>query len=203
MAQIGFPLMLGHIACFLISLFFLFEQMFITAIAKGLPSSLVITDFWVQSWISGSRTWFPQMPRAWCRSQCPVPASDHAMQCVLRSSSELLLKHFVHLNFCVYADFLYWTEPLKTMFFFLNATASPAVFICHCDSCVVGNKAVRLLFPVFCDLLLSVLRSNNRSALLRFRPCSGLHRDNLWLFWRCNLICRSSEMCAPGTDTSR
>lgn len=43
MAQIGFPLMPWQTACFLISLFFLFEQMFITALAKWLPSSLVVT----------------------------------------------------------------------------------------------------------------------------------------------------------------
>lgn len=67
MAQIGFPLMLEHIACFLISLFFLFEQMFITTTAKWLPSSSVITGFWVQSWISGSWTWFSQIPHAQCR----------------------------------------------------------------------------------------------------------------------------------------
>lgn len=92
MAQIGFPLMPGHIACFLISLFFLFEQMFITATAKWLPSSLVITGFWAQSWISGSRTWFPQMPSAWCRGdRRRVAPVGHAMWCELLSLRKVLL----------------------------------------------------------------------------------------------------------------
>lgn len=150
MAQIGFPLMLGHIACFLISFFFLFEQMFITAIAKWLPSSLAITGFWVQSWISGSWTWFPQTPRAWCHrdSQRPAPASGHAMQRVLHSLYELLLKHLVHLDFCVHADFLYWIEPLNPIgFFYKNATAGSVVFVCRCGGCVVGNRAARVPVP--------------------------------------------------------
>lgn len=92
MAQIGFPLMPGHIACFLISLFFLFEQMFITATAKWLPSSLVITGFWAQSWISGSRTWFPQMPSAWCRGdRRRVAPVGHAMWCELLSLRKVWL----------------------------------------------------------------------------------------------------------------
>lgn len=92
MAQIGFPLVPGHIACFLISLFFLFEQMFITATAEWLPSSLAITGFWAQSWISGSRTWFPQMPSAWCcRDRRRVAPVGHAMWCELLSSRQVVL----------------------------------------------------------------------------------------------------------------
>lgn len=149
MAQIGFPLMLGHIACFLISLFFLFEQMFITAVAKWLPSLLVITDFWVQSCISGSWTWFPQMPQAWCLRDSPAsaPVSGHAMQRASRSSLELLPRHFVHLTHSVFmlAGSLHWTEASKPTFFLKNATA--AGFICHWGGCVVVNRVVRLPAP--------------------------------------------------------
>lgn len=74
-------------------------------------------------------TWFPQMPRAWCcrDSQCPAPVSSRAMQRALRSSLELLPKHFARSNFCVYADFLHWTEALNPILFYF--------FKWHCWPC--------------------------------------------------------------------
>ena len=172
MAQIGFPLMLGHIACFLISLFFLFEQMFITAIAKWLPSSLVITGFWVQSWISGSWTRFPQMPRARCcrDSQCPAPVSGCAMRCALRSSQELLLKHFVHLDFSFYADFLYWTEPLKTMFFLKKCHCWPCSFCLSLKRLCCGEQGCEIA----CSLSSSAIGLSVFPRAITVQPCRGI-----------------------------
>lgn len=43
---------------------------------------------------------------------------------------------------------LKWTTKPNVVFF-KNATAGPAVFVCHCSGCVAGNRAARSPVPHF------------------------------------------------------
>lgn len=145
MAQIGLSLMLRHIVCFLISLLFVFEQMFIAAIAQWIPPSLVRAGFWARSWILRSWTWFPQMSWAWCLRECPAPVFG----CTRPHACILLFVGAIGESLCTSESlclcwFLNWTETLNQIFCLLLLSADLAVFICCCSGCAVGNRSVRL-----------------------------------------------------------